>query len=216
MKKIYLLSGLGANSLVYERIKLEEYSINHLEWTIPKEDETIEQYAKSIADKIDDTTPVILIGLSFGGIMAQEVAKYINTEKIIIISSVKKRNELPFVFRLSSILNLHRLIPSSILKDKKWISRLMFGSSNKANIEIINKYFSVTDSVYMKWAINTVVNWKQKTYSKNILHIHGNKDSVFPSKNIENATFVKNGTHLMVIAKSSEVNRYIIDFLDSK
>jgi esterase/lipase len=49
----------------------------------------LDDYAKRIAKKIKRENPV-LIGVSFGGILVQEMAKHINTRKVIIISSVKK------------------------------------------------------------------------------------------------------------------------------
>ena len=52
------------------------------------------QYAKRITDKITKPDPV-LIGVSFGGILVQEMAQFITARKVIIISSVKNNLEFP-------------------------------------------------------------------------------------------------------------------------
>jgi hypothetical protein len=54
--------------------------------------------------------------------MAIEVAKHIKTDKIIIISSVKNKYEIPFYFRWAAAINLHNLLPVNYLKRANIIS----------------------------------------------------------------------------------------------
>ena len=58
----------------------------------------------------------------------------------------------------------------------------------------------------MEWAIHNVLNWEQKTSLDNIIHIHGNKDEVFPFKHINNAIEVNNGTHIMILDKAKTIS----------
>ena len=53
----------------------------------------------------------VLIGLSFGGMISVEIAKQMPIEKIVLVSSVCCRKELPFFMKVVSALNLNRLIP---------------------------------------------------------------------------------------------------------
>jgi len=82
MKKInvYLMPGMAANSKIFEYIRLPEiYQIHKLDWIIPKKNETLKFYAKRICKKIDQPDP-ILIGVSFGGILIQEIYKYLKSQ----------------------------------------------------------------------------------------------------------------------------------------
>ena len=57
----------------------------------------------------------------------------------------------------------------------------------------------------MKLSIDQIVNWQQKKYDKNIIHIHGEKDKVFPLRYLEkNENFftVKGGTHATILRDS--------------
>ena len=188
--------------------------MNFIEWIIPLKNETIEDYAKRMSKDIDITKPVILIGMSFGGIMVQEISKLIDVEKIIIISSVKSRNELPKLYKVSSALSLHKLIPSVFFHNDKLLAKILFGKNSASILKSMNRYFTVKDLRYSRWAMDKVVNWKQKKYAKNLLHLHGTKDSVFPSKFITNATFIKGGTHLMIFTRAGELNKHILNFLE--
>ena len=73
----------------------------------------------------------ILIGVSFGGILVQEMTKYIKCDKIIIISSIKSRDELSGVMKISKVLGLHRLIPSYLIRNIESLVHLFYGSKMK-------------------------------------------------------------------------------------
>ena len=73
----------------------------------------LEHYGTRLLDQVTTAKP-ILIGLSFGGLMAVEVAKQIDVEKTILIASAKTKNEVPFYYRFAGHLGLHKLLPSRL------------------------------------------------------------------------------------------------------
>jgi len=62
----------------------------------PLGDESLESYAKRLSEHIPKNDEVVLIGVSFGGIIVQEIHKLVNTKKVIIISSVKHCKRLGY------------------------------------------------------------------------------------------------------------------------
>ncbi|MDO8317217.1 MAG: alpha/beta hydrolase, partial [Flavobacterium sp.] len=93
---VYLMPGLASSAAIFERIVLPEdtFEIHLLEWEIPLNNESLTDYAKRITEKIKHEHP-ILIGVSFGGILVQEMSKYVDARKVIIISSVRCNSEFP-------------------------------------------------------------------------------------------------------------------------
>ena len=91
---IYLMPGMAASPKIFELIKFpSNYKIICLTWIKPHINESIKSYAKRMSAFIKDVNPV-LIGVSFGGILVQEISKHIKVKKLIIISSVKSKVEL--------------------------------------------------------------------------------------------------------------------------
>ncbi len=90
------MPGMAANCDIFENIKLDnsKYKLHFIEWLEPEKEESLQKYSERIAVQITNEHP-ILIGVSFGGIIVQEIAKIIPTEKVIIISSVKDPSEFP-------------------------------------------------------------------------------------------------------------------------
>ena len=85
MKKIqiYFMPGLGANPRIFEHISLpkDRFEIHLLEWKIPvSENESIQDYAQRIAYEIKHQNPVLL-GVSFGGVLVQEISKLLLLRK---------------------------------------------------------------------------------------------------------------------------------------
>jgi hypothetical protein len=46
-----------------------------------------------------------------------------------------------------------------------------------------------------------MVCWEQNEVIPNIIHIHGDKDAVFPMKYINDCINISNGTHIMILNK---------------
>jgi len=199
---VYLMPGMAANPTIFEHIKLPEpqFKIHWLEWFIPLKNEPIEGYALRIVQNIKHEDP-ILIGVSFGGLLVQEMSKHISLKKLIIISSVKSNTELPKKMKIAKATKIYKLLPTSLASNIEFLAKYAFGETVTKRLELYKKYLSVSDKRYLDWAIEQVINWKQERPIKGIIHIHGEKDNVFPIKNINECIAIKNGTHIMVINK---------------
>lgn len=199
---VYLMPGMAANSAIFDYIELpeEQFKIHYLEWIIPTKEESITAYAKRMCDKITHENPV-LIGVSFGGILVQEMSKLISLKKLIIISSVKTKKELPRRMRITRLTKAYKILPTRFVSNFQSLAKYAFGETIKKRVKLYQKYLSVSDKRYLDWAIFNMVCWEQDTVIPNIIHIHGDKDPVFPIKYISNYIIVKGGTHIMIINK---------------
>lgn len=213
-KSIFIFSGLGADKRVFQKLDLSNFEVIYIKWIIPQTKETIEEYATRLVCQITDKTP-ILIGLSFGGIMAIEVSKQIETEKIVLISSVKTRKEIPFYFRFAGKLRLHKLLPAKILKSANFMTNWFFGTSSKFDKEILKQILRETEPIFLKWAIDSLLHWSHNQAMENIFHLHGTKDRILPSRYLKCDLLVKGGGHLMALNKATEVSEIINDQLNS-
>ncbi len=212
---IYCMPGLGANPAIFENISLPEdrFELHFLEWKIPLSiEETLEEYAIRMSKDIIHKSPVLL-GVSFGGILMQEVSKIIPFKKIILISTIKSHHEFPNRLKLIQRTKAYRFFPTKIVENLDHYTKYFLGDFLKKRAELYKMYLSVKDALYMKWAIFNVLHWKQDTLPLNTLHIHGNKDHVFPSKNINNFVVVDEGTHVMILLKAKKISEIIIKYL---
>ena len=204
---IYFVPGLAAGKEIFEHILLpkDTYEVHIIEWLIPVKNESIQDYAKRMAAEVKEPNP-ILIGVSFGGVMVQEMNGFLNVKKLIIISSVKSKMELPSKMKVFKIIPAYRLIPKSFLENTKSLVKYGLGIKSKNKLELYQNYLSVKNTDYLKWAIKQMVSWNQSEEIENIVHIHGDKDTVFPIKKINKCIIVPEGTHIMLITKYRWLN----------
>ena len=205
---VYFMPGLAAGPTIFENIKLPEdqFEMHFLEWILPNEHEKIEEYVLRMIQKIKHENPV-LIGVSFGGVLVQEMAKIIQTNKVIIISSVKTNKEFPSRFKIARNTKAYKLIPTQLLADIENLVKYAFGDNIVTKrIKLYEKYLSVRDKHYLDWAIETILCWNQKEINEAVIHIHGDEDEVFPIKHIRKCIVVKGGTHIMILNKFKWLN----------
>ena len=204
-KHLYIFSGLGADERVFQRLDFSDFSTTFIKWIAPQDRETIEHYATRLLDQITTTKPT-LIGLSFGGLIAVEVAKQIDTEKVILIASAKTNSEIPFYYRIAGQLGLHKLLPTRLLKSSNFITNWFFGPSSTFDKQLLKQILIDTDPTFLKWAIDKVARWTNQTQTKNLFHIHGTSDRILPLSFVNCDTTIRNGGHLMTLSKADELN----------
>ncbi|OXA95602.1 alpha/beta fold hydrolase [Flavobacterium hercynium] len=204
---VYFMPGLAASSAIFERINLDEtvFEMCFLEWEIPLAKESLSDYAIRIAKNIKHPNPV-LIGVSFGGILVQEIAKHIEVRKVIIISSVRSAVEFPRRMKIGKTTKAYKLIPMKILLNIEKLAKYSFGEKINKRIQLYEKFLSVRDIRYLQWAVETVIRWDRKEIDEKVIHIHGDHDDVFPLKYIKSCIIVKGGTHIMILNKYKWLN----------
>ncbi|ESU22828.1 hypothetical protein FEDK69T_17310 [Flavobacterium enshiense DK69] len=204
---VYFMPGLAASPKIFERIKLPEdqFEVHLLEWFLPEKKETLTGYAKRMAEKIkhDDA---VLIGVSFGGILVEEIAKIKPVRKTIIISSVKSMKEFPRRMKFVRNTKMYKLIPKRLFSKVEYLLKYSKSPRMKERLELYRTYLSVNDVKYLTWAIENVLMWGRTEVDEKVVHIHGDKDDVFPIKNIKNCIVVKGGTHAMILFKHKWMN----------
>jgi len=212
---IYFMPGLGANSEIFDHLRLsdEKFELHFLEWLIPEPlDEKLEDYVKRVIKEIKHPNPV-LVGVSFGGIIVQEISKYIDTQKVIIISSIKHLNEIPRRLKFLKATKFYKFFPAKKIANTGDFPVIRFNRTIRKRIELYNKYLKVRDENYLKWSIHNVISWKCDVDNDNIIHIHGNKDEIFPIKYIKNCIVVEGGTHVMILNKAKRISAILEDII---
>lgn len=206
MKDLYLIPGLGADHRVFEFLDLSEYSCHHISWIQPLKDESIEDYAKRLSEQIQSANP-ILIGVSFGGMIAIEIAKYFPAEKVILISSARTKSEVPVYLRWIGKMRLHKIVPKLWLKKPGRLLFYFFSVKQPNERKLLSEIVRDTDSDFLAWAINSIVRWGNDFIPNNTILIHGLSDRLFPF-NKGDITIAKGG-HFMIVNKAREISEHL-------
>ena len=207
---VYFMPGMAANPSIFKHIKLPEdlFEPHLLEWFVPDKNMSISDYALKMCKNITHKNP-ILVGVSFGGMLVQEMARHIKTKKVLVVSSVKHESELPKRMAFAKYTKIHKLLPTGLVNNVELLAKYAFGETVPKRLALYEEYLSLRDKYYLDWAIDQIVNWKSTYCPDCLVHIHGEKDNVFPIGNIKNCIPVKNGTHTMIIHRAKWFNEHL-------
>lgn len=215
MAKAYFIPGLAFNEEVLQPILNEGLQIETINWIEPLPNESIKSYAARMSESIPISDSVIMIGHSFGGVIAQEISQIRKVEKIILISSCKSRRENSLVLKSLSPLKINKIIKKAlILKTFPYWSR-SYGYTTEDEMSVFESMIKKNTDTYLEWALKAISLW-DRTFKINtpIVHIHGDIDRTFPLKNIENVThIIKGGNHFMIYKKSKEIAQILKKYL---
>ncbi|WP_292246066.1 alpha/beta hydrolase [Mesonia sp.] len=211
---VYFMPGMAANPSIFEHINLpDNYKIHWLKWKIPYHNECMHSYITRMLEDVVHTNPV-LIGVSFGGVIVQEMAKLISVKRLILVSTVKSKHELPARMKLARKTGLYKILPTSLAGRIGDLEKLPVGEFTRKRAHLYKQYLSVSDKQYLDWAIQKMVCWDQEAPLENTIHIHGDSDLVFPIKNIENCIIVEGGTHIMIINRFRWFNQHLVSLIE--
>jgi pimeloyl-ACP methyl ester carboxylesterase len=209
--KAYFFSGLGADKRAFKHIRIpDKYKPVHVEWIEPVKQETIQAYAKRLSSVIDDSESFILIGLSFGGIIACELAKLTRPQKVILISSVTTDAEIPYVYKLAGKYNLDKYLPYSYMLKANATLFWLFGPLTSEAKFLLKDIIQDTDHRFFKWAISQIVRWKNDISPDNLLQLHGKKDKIFWNSRAQ--YYIDGGGHFMVYTHGDVINSLLLEF----
>jgi pimeloyl-ACP methyl ester carboxylesterase len=206
LKDVYFVSGLGTDERVFRLLKCEGYRPIHIHWVQPERGEVMQAYAKRLTAQIHCDRPII-VGLSFGGMMAVEIAKQIETEKVILISSTKTSCEVPPYFKMFRWFPIHRVFPfKSLLWAGYWLAYWFFSLNTVDERRMLKAILRDIDPHFLKWSFHKVVTWNNEVIPENLQHIHGSSDRIFLMRFIKPDYILEKGGHLMVMNHAAQIS----------
>lgn len=148
----------------------------------------------------------IIVGLSFGGMLATEMAIHHPRTKVIIVSSAKTYKELPFYLRMWRHLPVYKLHSQ---KNKILMGRFalnILGSKGEEQKKLQLQILTDSDPSFTRWATGAILNWKNTIVPKNVVHIHGTADKLLPYRFVKADYTVDGGEHVMLMDMHSTIS----------
>ncbi|MGV3636545.1 MAG: alpha/beta fold hydrolase [Flavobacteriales bacterium] len=207
---LYLLPGLGADKRLFGKLDLEDDAVHYLEWPSMPFGSTLSDYARALAPAIDAAKPHVLIGVSMGGMVAQELAAITHPVKVIIVSSWKGPHEMPRSLRLLRGTHPERLLTPTVLKRTLALARWQMGVERPDEVTLFNELVMVHSVDQLKAQINACITWNGPPEPvKDLVHIHGDHDRLMPIAQVHGVQRIPGGSHFMVYSQPKEVGESV-------
>lgn len=210
--QVFCIPGLGLTSQFFKNLEIAYGEVNHLDWIEPDGWETISTYARRISEPLDDLKgEIVLIGHSFGGVVAQEIAAHKPVKHLILISSMRNPEEAPGRLKLLGKYGLHRLISRKVIL----FSFPFWARTHSYRTSVLRALFR--DSVrslsshYFRWSLLQIATWSGvRQLEIPVFRIHGTRDVTFLIKKIDHIDHViPEGDHNMIYLKGEEISKVV-------
>ena len=201
--KLYLIGGLGADYRVFEKLNLNVDCIV-VEWVPPIADESLQSYVIRLSAQIDQKKEFGLLGVSFGGIIIAELAKIVNANICILVSSVTSSDQLPGIYVGLGKTGILNFVPDFLIRPPRMLQKFLFGAEDH---DLLARIIKDTDPGFIRWALGVIIHWQGTNLHQNLLRIHGSHDRLIPLKG--EAIIIAKGSHFMIVDNAEEISHHI-------
>lgn len=214
-KTVYLFSGLGADSTPFVNLKLPGYRKVYISWIAPLPDESLTDYAGRIKSQVTAKNPCF-IGLSFGGVIAVEVSKQMEVDKMVLISSVRTKEELNQMHCFFMRMGLYRIIPGILLKQANFLTYSYFGARTEKDKKALMHLLRGTDISLFRWGLKSIAYWDNTEIPERTIQIHGTADRVIAYKRVRPEYSINGGGHLMIFNRADTIGKIIMNYFNDQ
>ena len=203
----YLIPGLGADERVFQFLRLPG-TTHVLKWLAPQTPvEPLPHYAARLAAAVPPGRACWLVGVSFGGVLAMEIAQLRPLARVVLVSSFAHPCELPWLGRVARATGLYRLLPPQLLPKLPALASWFFGVKTTRDRQLLTQILRDTDPDFTRWAIARLLRWPGRP-DVAAVRIHGTADRLLPHGAAHSQHRLPGG-HLIIISQAREISRIL-------
>ncbi|MFO0918687.1 MAG: alpha/beta fold hydrolase [Planctomycetaceae bacterium] len=208
---IILLPGLGMDERLFAMQKLEFSTIQVPEWLPHRTFESLADYGRRMAEAVDPGKPCYVGGMSFGGMVALEMARHLDCRGCFLISSVRSFQDFPdwarFLGPWSYILPPRSdLLLAGFSSAALWTFGRLLPPAPRQFLSNVSKL----RAPIMPWACRAVYSWKPaQPLPGPIFQIHGATDKMLPAQRSHAEEFVPQGGHYLPLLQPFVINDFL-------
>ena len=204
----YLIPGLGADERVFRRLRLAG-TVHILQWLAPQSPtEPLAHYAARLAEAVPPTEPCWLVGVSFGGLLAQEIGRLRPLARVVLISSLGQPTDLPPLLRLAGATGLHRLVPFGLLKWLPRAAQWFFGARGGTEYRLLRQILHDTNPAFARWATAQLLSWRGPGLPS-LVRLHGTRDRLLPAGTAHIDYLVPGAGHFLIVSHAAQVSQML-------
>jgi pimeloyl-ACP methyl ester carboxylesterase len=210
-KPLILLPGMMADNRLLAAQQSAFSNVIVPSWPEHHSSDTIVSFAERMAGTLRPIGPCVVGGVSFGGIVALELARHLDSSGCILISSIRSPREMPFRLR---ILRPMGFLPQPAFNALAFAAAGLFRSSMRRGAK--RRSNQMLASPFFSWATRATLRWRGCEPGVPIAQIHGDSDLTFPVGLTRPDQVVDDAGHMLVATHSEIVNEFIHQFVASR
>lgn len=211
--RLILFTGLGVSRHLLDRQGNLPLDLELPPWIDPLPDEPLAAYARRMAANIVSGESLFVGGVSFGGMVALEVARHVPVAGVFLLSGALSGAAVSPVLR-----PLARFAPSiplvlgqPILATSPLLYPLL-GVSRRDDRRALDQVLPYASPPLFRWGARAAVTWRPAGHpAVPVHHIHGGSDLIIPVRRVRPDVIVEGAGHLLNLTHADVVNAFILE-----
>jgi pimeloyl-ACP methyl ester carboxylesterase len=217
LSRLVLIPGLGVDArfLHHQRAAFADLVVP--EWLEPEPREPLSHYAERMAGIVLATVrdhPVVVGGVSLGGMLALEMSRHLNARAVVLIGSCRHPSAISPLLHLGE--RAGRLLPSPLISWSRRFGPLVLGRGGRIPLPTEDRRLlaAMVRSVsvpLLRWGSRAIFEWPGTDPRVPVRHIHGECDWVIPVSRLQPPPdrVVPGGSHIVNMSHPHEVNAFL-------
>ena len=180
-------------------------------WIPPRKDETLAEYASRFAETIPTARPMVLGGVSFGGMVAHEMAKSLEPDAVVLIASCRTHRGMRSVYWM--LYPLLSSLPTGLINAAKLFAPAALAALTRLSPDqrkLCTAMFNEANPQFLRWALRALLDWNPKPLEGILVRqIHGRRDRIIPARRVYADEIIPGGGHLINLTHAEQVNEFI-------
>jgi pimeloyl-ACP methyl ester carboxylesterase len=213
-RPLILIPGMGADERIFRAQKAAFGLVRVPNWIPPTRNETLIAYARRFAGAVDPHRPCYIGGASFGGVLALEMASYLDARAVFLIGSIRSPREMAWLIRSSRPMSrLALALPFPLVRSLARASLYSAGNYSSIGTRSLLTQVADADADFLRWATRALLGWTPSAEIGRLpIHqIHGGNDRVFPASRSRADVIVPGAGHLLSVTHADLVNSFIAE-----
>ncbi len=210
-ERFVLLPGMGADERLFEPQRVYGFDFEAVKLPMPRKGATLAEYAAQVRDEIDLASPCVVGGVSFGGMVACELARVCTARCVLLIASCRNRSALPSHYQFVEVLS--RIIPDSVIQRRAVVSGRLLSALeciDEHQQQLVMQMSREVAVPQLRRIARMILNWNPPANMPcPVHHIHGETDRIIPLRRVQPDEIVRGGGHLINMTHAEQVNRFI-------
>ncbi len=202
---------MGADARLFEPQRRCGFDFEVPTLPVPRAGQALAEYAAQVRDEIDLAGPCVVGGVSFGGMLACELARVCSARCVILIASCQNRDGLPSHYRLVEWVS--RVVPAPLIQRRAVLSGRLLSALeciDQRQQELVMQMSRDVAVPQLRRIARMMLEWHPPArWPCPVHHIHGDIDRIIPLRRVKPDEVVVGGGHLINLTHAEQVNHFI-------
>ena len=216
MSRLVLIPGMGADERLFGPQRLFGLNFEVPELPIPEPGDDLPAYAARVRRLLELDSSCLLGGISFGGMLACELAALCRPRCLLLIASCRSRSAIPRYYY--PVEWVSRLLPDGILRRRCVASSRFLAKAESLNhqqYQLVRQMSVDVPIPFLRRVGTMILRWQgSPPLTCPTFHIHGDKDRIIPLRGVEPDEVVAGGGHLINLTHADQVNTFLARCVD--